>query len=434
MKKARSLLIRISLFVLILIPVGGFYVVGTLFLRCGDLPCDFGSAESLVVNSQGEIYLIRNYFSGISKLDYNGHYISDIPLDEKSYNQHYGIPGYMILDTKGNIYYTERGNSSHQIFKIDPNGNLLTKWGRRGTADGEFEYPGALALDNQGNVYVLETDKRRIQKFDPYGAFLTRMGEYGNLDFQYESFSGITIDQRNIYISDNEHNSVLKFNPQGILLAELGNPGQGDGQFDGPKGLTTDTNGYLYVADSGNNRIQKFDLNGKFIAKWGSKGSSKGQFEQPSYITVDAQNNLYVIDEGTKRFQKFDSNGQLLLESQSSDWEKPFEPVWLGWLLTFVALAFVITFYILGVFLILLIFKLLFNIGFKWRGVTTPLSDYQCLVGLSPLLIIYGWIWLFNTPNQPWAYIGLGIFIIAILSSWTWLFIETRKRLRTRRA
>jgi tripartite motif-containing protein 71 len=43
--------------------------------------------------------------------------------------------------------------------------NFITKWGSRGTEDGQFFHPGAVALDSYGNVYVANLGNRRIQKF-----------------------------------------------------------------------------------------------------------------------------------------------------------------------------------------------------------------------------------------------------------------------------
>jgi DNA-binding beta-propeller fold protein YncE len=43
--------------------------------------------------------------------------------------------------------------------------NFITKRGSRGTEDGQFFHPGAVAVDSSDNVYVADGSNNRIQKF-----------------------------------------------------------------------------------------------------------------------------------------------------------------------------------------------------------------------------------------------------------------------------
>ena len=44
-------------------------------------------------------------------------------------------------------------------------GVFLTKWGTQGSADGQLLYPGGVAFDSAGNVYIAESGNNRVQKF-----------------------------------------------------------------------------------------------------------------------------------------------------------------------------------------------------------------------------------------------------------------------------
>jgi DNA-binding beta-propeller fold protein YncE len=44
-------------------------------------------------------------------------------------------------------------------------GGFIAEWGSPGTGPGEFDGPGAVAVDATGNVYVADAYNYRIQKF-----------------------------------------------------------------------------------------------------------------------------------------------------------------------------------------------------------------------------------------------------------------------------
>jgi DNA-binding beta-propeller fold protein YncE len=146
---------------------------------------------------------------------------------------------------------------------------FVRAWGSQGSADGQFDGPSSVAVDSQGNVYVVDSGNARVQKFDSTGNFLLKWGSYGKTS----------------------------------------------GQFRTPAGIAVDASGDVYVADSGNRRIQKFDGSGNFLLQWGSLGYDPGQFAAMGGVAIDHQGAVYVLDlyYGNGRIQKFDSGGAFLL-------------------------------------------------------------------------------------------------------------------------
>jgi sugar lactone lactonase YvrE len=53
------------------------------------------------------------------------------------------------------------------VQKFDSNGNIITKWGSAGTADGQFSIPIGIAINSKGLVYVAESNNARVQIFAP---------------------------------------------------------------------------------------------------------------------------------------------------------------------------------------------------------------------------------------------------------------------------
>ncbi|MET0647292.1 MAG: hypothetical protein ABW208_11770, partial [Pyrinomonadaceae bacterium] len=74
----------------------------------------------------------------------------------------------VAADGTGNIYAL--GEFNDAVFKFSPDGRFMTRFGGDGDEPGLFRAPGAIAVDNQGRVYV--ADFKGVQVFDPNGRYL----------------------------------------------------------------------------------------------------------------------------------------------------------------------------------------------------------------------------------------------------------------------
>ena len=63
------------------------------------------------------------------------------------------------------------------VFNSD--GLLLKEWGSPGSDDGQFDGANDIAVDESGNVYVVDIGNLRVQKFNSNGDFLTKWGSFG---------------------------------------------------------------------------------------------------------------------------------------------------------------------------------------------------------------------------------------------------------------
>jgi len=71
----------------------------------------------------------------------------------------------LVIDSESNLFVLDKKGSC--VYKFNPDGKLLTKWGSFGSNEGQFNRPEAIAVDSKGNVYVMDTGNYRIQKFAP---------------------------------------------------------------------------------------------------------------------------------------------------------------------------------------------------------------------------------------------------------------------------
>ncbi|NLF95801.1 MAG: 6-bladed beta-propeller [Candidatus Riflebacteria bacterium] len=223
------------------------------------------------------------------------------------------------------IYALDSEDCSIAVFDLF--GNFRQRIGSRGSGSGQLLDPAGMAIDDEGNIAVVDTGNARVVVFSPEGQQLLVFGAYGTGPGQFRSPQRIAIDDAGkFWISDFENHRVVVFSPTGDYLLSLGSYGTGNGQFDGPNGLGFTADGSLYVGDSGNSRVQKFSPDGVFVgwfgadetgnAGWHGVGTTNrgvsdtgpSRFKIPTDLAVDREDCVYVLDGLAGEIQKFGPN------------------------------------------------------------------------------------------------------------------------------
>jgi DNA-binding beta-propeller fold protein YncE len=233
-------------------------------------------------------------------------------------------PTELALDSQGNIYIIDGGN--HRVQKFDKDGNFLLTWGSLGAGDGQFLFQaspahyGSITVDEDGYVYVTD-HHNRIQKFDSDGNFLMKFGDTGYADGKFYTLYGVAVDnQGNIYTTDWTKYEIQKFDGEGKFLQKWEVPSCNPGGISAPYNVVVDGQGHLYVSNMSGNCIQKFDNQGNLLQQWGQLGKDEGQFNKPLSMALDTQGNLYMSDNENSRIQKFDPNGNFMAAYEPFDY------------------------------------------------------------------------------------------------------------------
>lgn len=204
----------------------------------------------------------------------------------------------------------------------------VLSWGGPGALEGQFSYPKGLAVDSQGNVYVVDSQNHRVQKFDSEGRFISSWGSLGQAPGEFTEPWGIAVDdQGDVYVADTWNHRLQKFTNDGELITYWGvfqNTGgaltEPLGSFFGPRDIAIDAEGNLYVTDTGNKRVQKFGPDGEPLGQWGGVGSAPGQFTEPVGIAIDGQGSIYVADTWNRRIQVFDEEFDFVAQWPLQAW------------------------------------------------------------------------------------------------------------------
>jgi len=192
--------------------------------------------------------------------------------------------------------------------------------GGKGFGRGQFDFPRGIAIDNNGNILVSDTNNGRIQRFSPTGIFLDMIGSPGRNPGELQEPNGLAVDSKgNIYVADTANHRVQKLSADGKFIAQWKGPAL---TFYGPRDVWVTPDDFVYVVDQGRARIVKFDVNGNILAVWGSSGQGDGQFDEPTAVAVDSKRDrVYVADPRNRRLQVFDKSGKFITKWAVNEWQ-----------------------------------------------------------------------------------------------------------------
>jgi sugar lactone lactonase YvrE len=228
-------------------------------------------------------------------------------------------PDGVAVDSAGNVYVADRGNST--IRKVTAAGVVTTLADDTGAA-ASFTLPFDVAVDSAGNIYV--SDYKTIRKVTSAGVVTTLAGAAGMVGFG--SLAGVAVDSAgNVYVADFGNNIICKVTAAGVMTTLAGAAGafgstDGTGaaaRFSGPFGVAIDSTGNVYVADQGNSTIRKVTTAGVVTTLAGTAGTvgsadgtgSAARFGGPISVAVDSTGNVYVADRGNSTIRKVTTAG-----------------------------------------------------------------------------------------------------------------------------
>lgn len=216
-------------------------------------------------------------------------------------------PTSIAIDTTGNIYFTELKNNC--VRKIDKNGIIFTYISN-------LLNPTAICIDKNQNLFVADYLNQQIKKIDKNGVLSVYAGT-GSIGFsgdnglainaKFNYPEGVAVDVAgNVYVSDTQNRRIRKITTNGNIVTIAGNGTNGfsgDGssallaELSTPKGLACDTVGNIYFADADNNRIRRVDSNGNINTVLGEIGLLGSiTLSLPIGVSCDRLGNIYVAD------------------------------------------------------------------------------------------------------------------------------------------
>jgi tripartite motif-containing protein 71 len=232
----------------------------------------FASPAGIAVEERGSIYVADTGNQRIVHLWGDGTFLSEIggPADVGG-AELAGARAVAVSAASGQLYVADTNHN--RVLVYGPEGTLQARWGAgegdgaAGSGPGAFNHPAALTVAASGNVYVADTANNRVVELSPAGAVLAEWGSKGTADGKFDAPSAVAVASSpegdgagDVYVLDSENNRVQVFEADGRFLAKWGLRGTAPGDFSQPAAIAVGCSGDVYVADTNNNRVQRFDL------------------------------------------------------------------------------------------------------------------------------------------------------------------------------
>ncbi len=169
----------------------------------------------------------------------------------------------------------------HQIVVTDMDGKHIKTFGSKGTDDGQFNLPTAVAIEKDGGIVVGDSLNARIQRFTTNGVFVSKFGKRGDSPGDFSLIKGVAVDSEgHIYVTDGKDHRLSVFTPKGEFLIAIGGlfaqitgSRTAAGGFMVPQGVYIDQNDRIYVADQLNKRFQVFQfMNNRYLSEFPVSG------------------------------------------------------------------------------------------------------------------------------------------------------------------
>jgi DNA-binding beta-propeller fold protein YncE len=205
------------------------------------------------------------------------------------------------LNSAGFFFITDSGND--RFYKFDSLGANIEETGGYGWQEETFDDPVDVFATTL-NIYVCDKNNHRIQRFDKDLNFISQLStrESENEDEQFGyPLACATSAQGDLFILDSENKRILKFDLFGNFIQNFGGMDAGSFSLNNPMRLAVSASDKIFVVDGSD--IVVFDNYGNGMAVIDTKLELKGMEIYFNFLSVNTGTEIFSADLKTSGFE-----------------------------------------------------------------------------------------------------------------------------------
>jgi 4-amino-4-deoxy-L-arabinose transferase-like glycosyltransferase len=172
--------------------------------------------------------------------------------------------------------------------------------GGPGDGMGQLVAPRAVAVDEQGNIYVADSGRGKIVRYAPDGTFLTEWGDPEQLGLPA---AVVVAPDATILALDGETGRITRYDQQGTFLGLIA-------KVDGPaRGMALGRDGRLYIAYTSGDRIIVIPGTGPWLEI--DLAAPTPPYNQPIAAIATADGTFFVYEPVREHLLGYSADGQL---------------------------------------------------------------------------------------------------------------------------
>ncbi len=181
----------------------------------GASPQDLYGPRAIAVDERGRVFVVDTGNKRVMVYDEEGGYLTQVGsagFDSGQFDEPVGIS----LTASGELMVADTWNRRVQVFRETSQGTFLydRQWEIVGWAGQSLDNKPYLAAGSDGRVWVTDPEGFRVLCFDSSGAFLFTWGDFGSDTGRFELPSGVAVDREgNVWVVDTDTSRLMRFAP-----------------------------------------------------------------------------------------------------------------------------------------------------------------------------------------------------------------------------
>ena len=166
--------------------------------------------------------------------------------------------------------------------------------------------PCGVAVDDSGDVYVVNKDNHCIQVFNKNGTVIRTIE--GDFSHPYD----VAIQGDMLYVTNHGSCCVVKVTTSGEFVSKFGASDCDSGQLSMPRGICLDREGHVFVTDVGAHCVAVFEPNGTFAYHITGGTADKPNLCKPLGVALDPAGNIHVTNYDSSEIIIFTPEGRYI--------------------------------------------------------------------------------------------------------------------------